>query len=351
MNVILDWAGTLADDRELTWRLTDRAIRALGGAGLGYEAYRHDFAFPVAPFYARHLPGVPMEAVEERFAAECRAGYPAEARLLPGVREGLACLACRHRLFLLTSLDEAMMRDALEALGVVGHFRAVKGSARDKAAILPGWMAEQGMAPDETLLVGDMPHDMEAARAAGIHGLGAAYGYSPREALAAAGAETLAEAFADVLRALDKQACAESRHFPVATVGGLIYDDDGRVLLVKTRKWSGLYGIPGGKIDYGETMEAAFAREVREETGLAIREIEFVLNQDCIEHPEFYRPRHYILVNYRARTSGSRPAVALNHEGVEWLWATPAEAMALPLNGPTRVLLERAAGAPARGGG
>ena len=29
MNVVLDWAGTLADDQELTWRLTDEVMAAL----------------------------------------------------------------------------------------------------------------------------------------------------------------------------------------------------------------------------------------------------------------------------------------------------------------------------------
>lgn len=353
MNVVFDWAGTLADDQELTWRLTDRVLREAGAAGLDYAAYRREFTFPVAGFYRKHAPGVSLDAIEASFASLCRAEYPRAVRLHSGAREGLACLACRHRLYLLTSLDQDMVERSLEALGVRDLFRAVKGSVRDKAAELPAWLGTLGLSQDETVMIGDMPHDIEAARAAGVQSLAAAYGYSPRQALLAAGPEGVAEDFAAVLRHLDKQACAESRHFPVATVGGLIFDDDGRVLLVRTRKWSGLYGIPGGKIDYGETMEAAFAREAREETGLEIREIEFVMNQDCVEHPEFYRPRHYILVNYRARAAGSRPDVRLNHESDAWLWATPAEAMDLPLNGPTRVLLreaERTGAAGARRG-
>jgi phosphoglycolate phosphatase len=344
MNVVFDWAGTLADDQELTWRLTDRVLREVGAAGVDFETYRRDFTFPVEGFYRKHAPGASLEDIEDRFAALCRAAYPAGVRLAEGVREGLACLACRHRLYLLTSLDQAMVEATLREQGLAPLFRAVKGSARDKVAALGPWLRSLGLAQDETVMIGDMPHDIEAARAAGIQSLGVAHGYAPRAALAAAEPDTLAADFAGVLRHLDKAAAAESRHFPVATVGGLIYDDGGEVLLVRTRKWSGLYGIPGGKIDYGETMEAAFAREAREETGLVLREIEFVMNQDCIEHPEFYRPRHYILVNYRARVSGIRPRVALNHESDDFRWASPEEALAMPLNGPTRLLLERVLG-------
>lgn len=344
MNVVFDWAGTLAEDQDLTWRLTDRVLRDLGCAGVDSETYRRDFTFPVEGFYRKHAPGASLEEIEERFAALCRARYPGEVRLGKGVGEGLACLACRHRLYLLTSLDQGMVEAALAKLGLAPLFRAVKGSARDKVAALGPWLQSLGLAPDETVMIGDMPHDLEAARSAGVQSLAAAYGYATRAALMAAEPDALAEDFAGVLRHLDKAAAAESRHFPVATVGGLIYDDDGNVLLVRTRKWSGLYGIPGGKVDYGETMEAAFAREAREETGLDVREIGFVMNQDCIEHPEFYRPRHYILVNYRARVPGSRPAVRLNYEGDGFRWAAPEEALGMPLNGPTRVLIEQVLG-------
>lgn len=344
MNVVFDWAGTLADDGELTWRLTDRVIRELGGPGVSREAYRREFRLPAEGFYARYLPGVDMDAVEDRFASLCRAEYPAGVRLWPGAREALPALAFRHRLCLLTSLDGTMVEAALESLGIRGCFAAVRGSARDKTLALPALLRDLDLHPDETLAVGDLPHDVEAARAAGVQSLAAAYGYGSREALLAAGPEDIAEDFAAVVRHLDKLACAQARHFPVATVGGLIRDDDGRVLLVKSRKWRGLYGIPGGKIDYGETMEAAFAREAREETGLHVEDVAFAMIQDCVEHPEFYRPRHFILVNFTARARGSRPAVRLNHEGVEHAWALPGEALSMELNSPTRLLLERVHG-------
>jgi len=34
-----------------------------------------------------------------------------------------------------------------------------------------------------------------------------------------------------------------------------------QILLIKTKKWSGLYGTPGGKVDYGESLEVALKRE------------------------------------------------------------------------------------------
>jgi phosphoglycolate phosphatase len=341
MNIIFDWAGTLADDRELTWRLTDRVIRSFGGAPLSFEEYRSEFSLPAEGFYRRRCPGIPFAEIEAAFARLCREDYPGLVRLWPGVKEGLACLLCKHRLYLLSSLDEAMLTATLEAQGLRGYFHDVRGSTSDKVAALPELLRAWSLVQDETVAVGDMPHDVAAAKAAGIQPLAVSYGYSPPAELEAAGPDLVFSTLPELLRYFDKLAFAEARHFPVATVGGLIFDARGKVLLVRTRKWSNLYGIPGGKIDYGETMEAAFAREAREETGLEVEDIRFAMVQDCVEHPEFYRPRHFILVNYTAVVKGSEPAVALNHESEAYLWVDPKDASTLPLNGPTRLLLEK----------
>jgi ADP-ribose pyrophosphatase YjhB (NUDIX family) len=127
---------------------------------------------------------------------------------------------------------------------------------------------------------------------------------------------------------------------PIVTVGALIFDALGRVLLVKSHKWHNLYGIPGGKIEEGEAMEAALKREIKEETDLDVDSVTFVLAQDCIHSAEFYRPAHFVLLNFRCRMTGG--LLKLNEEAQESLWIDPIAALSLPLNTPTRVLLERA---------
>jgi ADP-ribose pyrophosphatase YjhB (NUDIX family) len=127
---------------------------------------------------------------------------------------------------------------------------------------------------------------------------------------------------------------------PVATVGALIFHPQNRkVLMLRTHKWSNLWGIPGGKIKGGETAEAALRREVKEETGLGIDRIRFQLVQDCIHSPEFYRPAHFLLLNYTCEAVED-VQVRLNEEAQEYRWCAMDEALQLPLNTPTRILLE-----------
>jgi tRNA(Arg) A34 adenosine deaminase TadA/ADP-ribose pyrophosphatase YjhB (NUDIX family) len=126
---------------------------------------------------------------------------------------------------------------------------------------------------------------------------------------------------------------------PVVTVGAMVERADGRILVVRTHKWRGRFGLPGGKVERGEPLEEALGREIREETGLSIRDIRFVAAQDSIDAPEFHRLGHMVLLNYHCRTD--EVDVRLNEEAQSFLWVTPAEALSLDLNAPTRSLVDR----------
>lgn len=127
---------------------------------------------------------------------------------------------------------------------------------------------------------------------------------------------------------------------PLVTVGALALDPVGRALFVRTHKWRDTWGVPGGKIDRGESAEAALVREFQEETGLAIRDVQFVAVFEAIDSSEFHKPTHMVLLNYICRCDGG--AVTLNEEAQEARWLTRAEALALPLNSFTRALIDAA---------
>jgi 8-oxo-dGTP diphosphatase len=59
----------------------------------------------------------------------------------------------------------------------------------------------------------------------------------------------------------------------VPCVGAVVLDDAGRLLLIRRghAPSAGLWSVPGGRVEPGETLPEAVVREVREETGLAVR--------------------------------------------------------------------------------
>lgn len=128
------------------------------------------------------------------------------------------------------------------------------------------------------------------------------------------------------------------KRYPLPTVAALITGPSGRILVVQTAKWSGQWGIPGGKIDWGETSEQALRREMREEVGLEIGQIRFAWYTDCVLDPLFFKPAHFTFANYFA-TSASEEVVP-NQEIVDWAWLEPVEALSYPLNSYTRHLIQ-----------
>jgi ADP-ribose pyrophosphatase YjhB (NUDIX family) len=128
--------------------------------------------------------------------------------------------------------------------------------------------------------------------------------------------------------------------YPLVTVGALVFNAKGEVLLVKTHKWHNKYGLPGGKIEVGESAENALIRELKEETNLNIYNIEFVLVQDCIFSEEFYKPKHFVFLNYSCYTNNPTEII-LNDEAQEYLWTNPHLALRLDLNQQTKILIDK----------
>lgn len=128
---------------------------------------------------------------------------------------------------------------------------------------------------------------------------------------------------------------------PVATVGALICDAGGDVLMIRTHKWSDKWGIPGGKVEWGELLENGMKREIFEETGLYVTNVEFIVIQEAIKPKIFHKEAHFILVNYIAKVSGRRPPVALNDEAEDYIWVSPANALLMDINIYTKVLLSK----------
>lgn len=131
---------------------------------------------------------------------------------------------------------------------------------------------------------------------------------------------------------------AHASHHPLATVGALVIGPSGRVLLIRSHKWRDRWGVPGGKIERGESMLQALRRELLEETGLRLLEVRRGPLQEAIDSSEFHRPAHLVLINFLARSDSEE--VALNEEAQQALWIAAPDALALDLNSFTRTLIE-----------
>ncbi len=112
----------------------------------------------------------------------------------------------------------------------------------------------------------------------------------------------------------------------IHVVAAALVDGEGRVLLAQRpdgKSLAGLWEFPGGKLEPGESPEAALARELDEELGIAQPQLEpftFV----SFAYPDF----HLVMLLYWCRAWAGVP---VGRDGQALRWETPAAMAGLPM--------------------
>jgi 8-oxo-dGTP diphosphatase len=113
----------------------------------------------------------------------------------------------------------------------------------------------------------------------------------------------------------------------IPCVGAVIKDGSGRLLLIKRghEPGMGLWSIPGGRVEAGESDAGAVAREVREETGLIVAVGRLI---GSVRRPAG-AGSEFDIRDYAATVTGG--ALAPGDDADDAAWAGPAELEGLPL--------------------
>ncbi len=107
---------------------------------------------------------------------------------------------------------------------------------------------------------------------------------------------------------------------PQLSVSAAIFRD-GELLLVRRARspGKGFYSLPGGRVEFGETLAAALAREVQEETALAIDIVGLAGWREVLPGPA--NPGHFVILSFAARWRDGKPI--LNEELDDARWTAP----------------------------
>lgn len=107
---------------------------------------------------------------------------------------------------------------------------------------------------------------------------------------------------------------------PQLAVSAAIFRD-GKVLLVRRARSpaKGFYSLPGGRVEFGETLHAALHREVAEETSLMIEIADLAGWREVV--PAAAGGGHYLIMSFAARWSAGE--VFLNEELDDYRWLAP----------------------------
>src|SRR5882757_6634533 len=106
---------------------------------------------------------------------------------------------------------------------------------------------------------------------------------------------------------------------------------DGKILLVRRARApaNGLFSLPGGIVEAGETLHEAVMREIREETSIAIEPVALAGFRETVTRDRDNRvERHFVILPFAARWIAGEPI--LNEELSEARWVAPGIIDSLP---------------------
>lgn len=117
----------------------------------------------------------------------------------------------------------------------------------------------------------------------------------------------------------------DSRRPTVAT--GVAVIDDGKILLVRRGREpnKGLWAVPGGKVDPGETLAEAATREVREETGLLVELAEIIWVGEYIDEDH-----HLVLIDFVGVPTGGSLSPGDDATDLQWVDVEDAFGLDMP---------------------
>ena len=126
---------------------------------------------------------------------------------------------------------------------------------------------------------------------------------------------------------------------PQLAVSAVIFRD-GKVLLVRRARspGKGFYSLPGGRVEFGESLHQALAREVDEETSLRIDIVALAGWREVL--PSASGGGHYVIMSFAARWREREPI--LNDEHDDFKWLEPAAFGDLKLTGGLLEVVEAA---------
>jgi ADP-ribose pyrophosphatase YjhB (NUDIX family) len=126
---------------------------------------------------------------------------------------------------------------------------------------------------------------------------------------------------------------------PQLAVSAAIFRDD-KILLVRRARSpaKGFYSLPGGRVEFGETLHSALHREVDEETALKIEIIGLAGWREVV--PAAPGGGHYLIMSFAARWSAGEPV--LNEELDDFRWLAPDGLGDLKVTGGLQEVIEAA---------
>lgn len=203
--MILDWSGTLVNDLPPVLDTTNHVFATFGLPALTLDEFRREFCLPIRKFYERRIPNVPQQKLEEVFLSRYREVQD-EITLLPQTMEFLKfCQRGNFGVFIASTVDSHTYEYQTKRFQLAGYITKSYIGIEDKTQKIHHILDENHLAPEATLFVGDMEHDVETGKHGGVHTCAVLTGYNHVEKLRAMQPDLVCEHLGELQEILETQ--------------------------------------------------------------------------------------------------------------------------------------------------
>jgi phosphoglycolate phosphatase len=205
--IAFDWDGTLFDSTAIIVRCIQEAVRDVGGTVPSEREAAYVIGLGLMQALAHAAPDVPRERyplLGERYRHHYMA-QQGRLSLFEGVLPMLQALRERgHVLTVATGKSRRGLDEALQSVELQGRFHgsrtADETAGKPHPRMLEELMAQFGVAPERTLMVGDTTHDLQMAINAGCASVAVSYGAHEPQGLHALGPRAVVHTVEQVQR-------------------------------------------------------------------------------------------------------------------------------------------------------
>ena len=214
--ILFDCDGTLVDSQHDIVTAMDHAFTAHGLAPPAKAATLSIVGLSVPEAIRALMPNV-SPALLETLARDFRAGAPTQRvtggrdnPLYPGALDAITELARRDDTVLgvATGKSRRGVDRLFDQYGWHAHFATVQTADTNRSKPDPDMiltaMAETGVGPERTMMIGDTSFDMAMARAAGVTAIGVTWGYHAHSSIVEHGAQAVVHSFAELLATIGR---------------------------------------------------------------------------------------------------------------------------------------------------
>lgn len=181
-NIIFDWSGTLNDDFTSVYDAVAIVFEKLGRKPISKNEFRKEFVLPYMNFYKKYSINLSKQEVDKLYSIAYQ--ETVNTKLYPSVKRIIKSFYKQElNMIIVSSCSKKNIVIEASDYGIVDYFGEIYADVHDKTKVIKKILKINKFELDETIYVGDMVHDIEAGKVAGIKIIVLTYGYQSREEL------------------------------------------------------------------------------------------------------------------------------------------------------------------------